>query len=239
MDSNVQFATASTIPSELMGQLPRRTRLENGVQWALVLTILSAITVAMILWVGMNVVQLTRTRTALRHESNEVIGAVEELTRYRVHYSFAVNGKSFTGSATRRGSKLRESDPLSIRYLPSNPAVNHPAAWEEPIDLALFPFFVPAGLVLILMGLQLKMRFIRRLLAEGRPVVAVVTKRTRAGRGQVVVEYEFRTEEGRVMTGSWSDNPEEKIGASICVLYLPQNPRRNLIYPSSDYRVVQ
>ncbi|MGA2349187.1 MAG: DUF3592 domain-containing protein [Terracidiphilus sp.] len=238
MDSNFSVAEASIIPSELTGRLPRRTRIEKPMQWAVIVTILLGIAVAIFLWAGRFAVQLMQTRTALRHESSETTGVVEELLKTRVKYSFVVNGRSFTGSASRPGLKLRESDPLTIRYLPSNPAVNHPAAWEEPIDAAWFPFLIPTVLVLTLMGLMFNMRSIRRLLVEGRPAVAVVTKRSRGARGGVYVVYEFRTEDGRVMTGTWGESPEE-IGANLCVLYLPQNPRRNMRYPSSDYRVVQ
>lgn len=234
----MDIADESIIPSELTGPLPRRTRLEKPIQWAVVVTILLGIAVAIILWASMNAMQLMRTRTALRHESSEATGVVEELWKTKVAYSFAVNGRSFAGSASRSGPKLRESDLLTIRYLPSNPAVNHPAAWEEPTDAALIPFFVPTVLVLILVGLLIKMRIIRLLLTEGRPAVAVVTKCSRGGRGGFVVKYEFRTEEGRTMTGSCNESPEE-IGTNFCVLYLRQNPRRNMRYPSSDYRVVQ
>jgi hypothetical protein len=238
MDSNLSVAEASIIPSELLGQLPRRTRLEKPIQWVVVVTILLGIVVAIILWAGKFAVQLTETRTALRHESSEATGVVDDIWRSRVNYSFAANGRSFTGSASRSGPKLRVSDPLTIRYLPSNPAVNHPAAWEEPTVAALFPFWIPTVLVLILVMMLIRMRIIRRLLSEGMPAVAVVTKRCRGARGGVYVVYEFRTEEGRAMTGSDGESPED-IGANICVLYLPQNPRRNMRYPSSDYRVVQ
>ena len=146
------------------------------------LTILLGIAFAIFLWAGRNAVQMTRTRTALRHESSEVTGVVDELWKTRVDYSFAVNGRSFTGSASRSGTKLRVSDPLVIRYLPANPAVNHPAAWEEPVDMALFPFFVPAVLGLTVGGLLINLRMVRRLLVEGRPSVAVVTKCSGAGR---------------------------------------------------------
>jgi hypothetical protein len=222
MDSSLSLDSASIIPIELTGQLPRRTRLEKPIQWAAILTIILGIAVAIILWAGRFAVQLTETRTALRHESSEATGVVEELWK----------------SASRSGPKLRVSDPLTIRYLPSNPAVNHPAAWEEPTVAAWLPFWIPTVLVLILVGMLIKMSIIRRLLTEGRPAVAVVTKCSRGGRGQIFVEYEFRTKEGRVMTGIWNESLE-KIGANFCVLYLPQNPRRNMRYPSSDYRVVQ
>lgn len=238
MNPEMNSEGESIIPRELLGQLPRRTRLEGGIQWVVVVTILLVITVAIILWASMNAVQLMRTRTALRHESSEAVGVVEEVSRSRVYYSFTVNERSFKGDASRQGSKLRDSDLLPIRYLPTNPAINHPAAWEEPTVLVWIPFWVPALLVLILLVVLIRMRICRRLLTEGMPAVAVVTKCSRGGRGIFYVDYEFRTEGGTVMTGNCNDCREE-IGASFCVLYLPQNPRRNMRYPSSDYRVVQ
>jgi hypothetical protein len=50
-------------------------------------------------------------------------------------------------------------------------------------------------------------------------------------------KYEFRTRDGGIYTGSIKFNDSQKIGTSLCVIYLPQNPWRNLPYPRYDFRV--
>jgi hypothetical protein len=228
---------------------------------ALVAQIFLALAVATGLWGGINVVQEVQHKAALRRDNGETVG---EITRTRkgkttdvVYYAFTVDGRSYVGGAevpTDLRYDLRGSKFLPIRYLPANPDVNHPAAWEWSLifwrpqnsDLIHLPgfsselewllgplIFGPIGLV-FLVGLHRE----RKLIAEGAPAIAVVTKCSRGTRGRFLVEYEFHTEEWRVMTGRCSDSRKE-IGASFCVLYLAQNPRRNMTYPSSDYRVVQ
>jgi hypothetical protein len=78
----------------------------------------------------------------------------------------------------------------------------------------------------------------RQLVAEGVPTAGVVRKCSFRGGGVWRAKHEFRTEDGRVAGGScYSNRPE--IGSSVCVLYLPQNPRRNKMYPVLTYRVAQ
>jgi hypothetical protein len=245
MDPNMHFAGATTIPSDLTGQLPRRTRLaKNGIQSAIVLMILIAIAVAITLRVGMHAAQLTRTRTALRQDSNEVIGKVDKRTRSEFYYSFSHNGKTFTGRASKQAHNLQVSDPLPILYVPSNPSINHPSAWEEPTELDWVPYFGPVILLLISLAVHISMRWDRNLVAKGTPADAAITKCIeRHGRSGNVngftIQYEFRTEDGTVTNGNSSSETREEIGARICVLYLPRNPRRNQTYTSLCYRVAQ
>jgi hypothetical protein len=262
MNTNFDLTELATIPSELTGPLPRKLKATGtGIYLALVAPTFLALAVAAALWGASNAVLQIQHRAALRRDSGETVG---EVTRTRegkfsdiVHYTFTVNGIPFTGKAEVPGFlrySLRGFNPLAIRYLPANPDVNHPAVWEWSLvywqpqrsDLVHLPdvssesqwlsaslTFGAIGLV-FLVGLCKE----RKLMAEGAPATAVVTKCTRGTRGSFLVEYEFRTKEGGVMTGSCSDSRKE-IGASFCVLYLPQNSRRNMSYPSSNYRVAQ
>ena len=243
MDSNLHLAEASAIPSELKGDLPRRTRLAKiGTQSAIVLTVLLAIAVPLFLWAGVNAVHMTQIRAALRRDSREAIGNVDRRTRSEFYYSFALNGRTFTGRSSIQLSDLQVSDPLPILYLPSNPSINHPSAWEEPILLVWIPFFAPVALLLISLVVYISMHWDRHLVANGTPAVAVITKCTeRSGRSRnmFTIEYEFRTEGGIVTNGNSSSESRQEIGASICILYLLRNQRRNQTYTSLGYRVAQ
>lgn len=251
----------SNIPSELTGPLPRKLRATgSGIYFALASLTFLAIAVAGALWGAMNAMQKTQYRAALRRDSSVTSG---EITRMRkgknfdvVYYTFTVNEASFIGKAEvpwqLRGS-LRGSNQLPIRYLPANPDVNHPAAWEWSLlywlplstDVIHMPdfspelqwffaplIFGPVGIV-FLMALQSE----RRLLTEGAPAVGSVTKCSRGARGSYSLEYEFRTDDGSVTKGR-SAGDRKEIGAGLCVLYLPQDPQRNRLYPSSNFRVM-
>jgi hypothetical protein len=158
------------------------------------------------------------------------------------HYSFAVGGIAFTGKADvpkQLEQDIHESSTLPIRYLPANPAVNHPAAWEEPALSAILPLLIPLipvaiGIMMLASGHQE-----RRLLAEGLPAIATITNSYPLSKGGYRSNYEFRTEDGSIGTGSDSFDGPPEIGTSFCVIYLPRNPRRNLPYPLLDYRVVE
>jgi hypothetical protein len=135
------------------------------------------------------------------------------------------------------GENLRDSDPLSILYLPSNPAVNHPAAWEDSQPIWLGFIFLAMALASAFMFLK-TLREERLLIANGTPAVALITK-TSSTRSGYLVKYDFRTADGIVITGSSGYEICPEIGANICVLYLPQNPSRNQLYPFRYYCVAQ
>jgi len=240
IDRALQPAEASIIPSELTGPLPRRTRLaKNGITWTIRLTTFLVFAAALTIPAGMNARQLTQARIELRRYGSEVIGKVAKLGRARVFYSFNINGRSFTGNASLQGRVLLDSDPLAIRYLPSNPVVNHPAAWEESTLLALLPFLSPIMFLMISLAIGVSMLIDRRLVAEAIPAVAVVTKCTARFWGGTTIKYEFRTEDGSVIKANSSSQKLQEIGASICVLYQPTNPNQNYPYERLAYRAAQ
>ena len=179
----------------------------------------------------------------MRRESSEVAGVVTQI-KYersdRVYYTFVVDGRSFTGHSTMPreiANNLHDSDPLSIRYLPSNPAVNHPAAWEDPQSIwpgIILLTFLLAGAFMFLKDL----RDDRILVANGMPAVAIITN-TIHNRLGFLVMYDFHTADGMVIKGSGGSGIRPEIGANICILYLPQNPKRNQLYPSRYYCAAQ
>ncbi len=249
MDANFSPIEAASIPSELTGPLPRRLRLSrNGNRMATAAAIMLVLAVAFAFWIGLDRVQQLQHRAALRRTGRETVGKITRLwsasrsLKTRVSYTFAVNGVSFAGEArvpNQLVTSLSESNTLPIRYLPANPAVNHPAAWEWSALLDWDSFVAPIiGLALALF-LFATLRSERRLVIGGLPAVGEITRCTPGSRGGFSVNFDFRTQDGSITKGSgWSESRRE-IGERVCVLYLPQNPRRNLSYPSLNYRVAQ
>jgi hypothetical protein len=255
MDSNAHSAEALAIPSELMGLRPRRVRLSgNSLLGVTIAAVLLLAGIATGFFIVRKAMQETQQREALREASavignSEALGTIDQLSSYKnshsVRYSFiADNGAIYTGKSEvpdRFYAGLHTSDALPIRYLPADPTVNHPAAWEQS-DYFIWgrligsSIFVVSGLFLLLM-----MRGDRRLVAEGTPVVAVVTSCSGpVGRSVwFSVTYDFRTEDGTEMQGTGKYGSSLEIGTKLVVLYLPQNPQRNGPYASAYYRAVE
>jgi hypothetical protein len=151
-----------------------------------------------------------------------------------VSYRFAAPGGEFTGQSEMRSETwrgLKPGDPLAVRYLPSRPEVNQPGAGVQdppPAWLAWMPplmFVWPSIMFWFMIHAQW------RLLADGVPVPAVVTRIKRSK--QTDAHYEFKIPAGEAVKGrspvSRRNVPE--VGAQVCVLYHPDNPRKNSIYP--------
>jgi len=199
-------------------------------------------------------IQETQHREALREASavignREAIGTIDHLSTHRdshsVQYNFiAGDGAIYTGVSEvpdQFYASLHTSGSLPIRYLPSDPTVNHPSAWEES-DYSIWgnlivPFILVAGALCLLLILHMD----RQLIAEGVPVVAVVTACSPGywRNYGFVVTYDFRTEDGTEMQGSGKYGSMLEIGTKLVVLYLPQNPQQNGPYASAYYRAVE
>ena len=75
-----------------------------------------------------------------------------------------------------------------------------------------------------------------RLLAEGRPAPGRVTGFKKADEA-FRVQYEFRLLNGALAKGKVNRSKPPVVGAPLCVLYDPENPRRNALYPLSLVRL--
>jgi hypothetical protein len=246
MDNNSLFQAIPDVPSELTGSVPRRIQSSgNSSYLPIVLAALIGITVITSLLYGTHVVHQIQQRSALRQDGVEVQGEITFLKRVGrgpdvVKYTFTVNGETVSGMADVPPQLMRnldESKFITILYLPSNPAINHPAAWEwSLLSEWLVIFYVMCPPILCIVTFTSVYRQ-RKLLIWGKPAVGIVTNCRVSGRGLISIEYEFRTETGAQVRGSGNSPVQQETGAGICVLYLPQNPRRNLPYPVPDYDV--
>ncbi|MGA9673189.1 MAG: hypothetical protein WBQ94_28580 [Terracidiphilus sp.] len=244
MDPTLHSAAASIIPSELTTPPPRRPRLSRD---GYLMFVIAALFLAFGLAVGsggwMDAIQGIPNKAALRQGSSETIGAFVKWKpkSNTAVYNFTVDGKTFMGQArvpVQLLYSVGHSVSLPIRYFPANPSVNHPADWEWSPDLdweALVFLFVPMVLPVYML---LVMRLERRLLVEGTPAVAVVTKCTSV-QGGIYLKYEFCAQDGRVINGNAEYRIRQEVGTRICILYLPETPRRNLPYPPLFHRTVQ
>ena len=166
--------------------------------------------------------------------------------RHWIAYEFPANGKTYGGDARISRSlwnTLEVGAAVPVRYISSHPDVNH--AFAQAPDT--MPRFLPYVIALALGGLSwLCFYFVRRerrLLAEGRAAVAIITGHSKMHRsshgGEVgkVASYQFAQMSGALAKGE--TGPRKKppaIGSTISILYDPENPGRNSPYPFSLVR---
>jgi hypothetical protein len=255
METNSQLGGATTIPSELNGPLPRRVRNSPaGNRSAFLAVSVVAVALAGTCWLSMRGVHELQNRVAL---SNQGVEAICQITGFShagrhngilvVQYACNVNGVSFSGKAdvpTQSEREVNGSSSLRVRFLPANPAVNHPADWEESIYSIAVPLMFPMLPIAVGIMMLVSDHKERRLLAQGLPAIATTTKFyspsgswQSSRRGDQRVRYEFRTRDGDIYTGSIPFDDSQQVGSTLCILYLPQNPRQNLPYPQDDYRI--
>ena len=142
-----------TPPQELMGALPRKTRLTGHGVFAFVLA-LAMMPGAIFTFVGFRMAQSesNELNEKLRTQGREATAKIVRLWRTEgrgatdmVAYAFSAGAARVHGECEvplRLWAGLHNGADLPVRYLPSDPAVNHPAAWEEDTT----PMWVAIGL---------------------------------------------------------------------------------------------
>ncbi len=244
MTAEVSNRANSSIPRELTGPLPRNVRLRAGSKrvWTILGFGFLVAGIIYLAWSSFNMVHQYRLRAALRASGQVTIGTVSLVSYQKfktmVRYTFAVNGVGYSGRSEMPDNvQLDKSEKINIRYLPSNPAMNHPADWEWSAWEELGPVSFAVVIIAITAQLPRYLRRERRLAREGIPAEGVVGSCTRDRNG-LRVAYEFRTEKGERFLGSSDCEDVFQPGQSIWILYLPGDPARNRSYPLSDYDIV-
>jgi hypothetical protein len=153
--------------------------------------------------------------------------------QYWVAYRFTAQERAYDMRKkvpTRIWQKLTTGSSLPVRFLPSDPKVNHPNGWNDIPTPVWVPYLVSGALAAIASVLTILLRIQMRLLTEGRPAPGIVTglRRTRDG---TVIRYEFKLLNGATAKGRGQSRRPPAIGSPICVLYDPENPCRNAPYP--------
>ena len=155
----------------------------------------------------------------------------------RVRYRFEVQGRELVASHSVPKAiwdTLQAGSSIPVRYVPAQPAINHPAEW----NVRVMPWFVSvlvAAMFLVMTSvMSLLIRGQWRLLAEGRPAPGIVTGYKKTDKA-VAMEYEFRLLSGALKKGRGGAASSTKklppVGSVVCILYEPDNPRRNGLYP--------
>jgi hypothetical protein len=161
----------------------------------------------------------------------------QDPVRYWVEYNYSAGGQTWTGRlATKHNSwlNLQKTGTLRIRYLPADPQ-QHLISGHESKLLPSWMSILVAG-ISFLVGWLLKriLDMQRRLLAEGRPAPAIVTRVTRSNQqhGQKVAHYVFMDLGGKLVEGK--SNPQKRppmVGSVLNVIYEPDRENHNRIYP--------
>jgi hypothetical protein len=163
----------------------------------------------------------------------------EKENEHRVTYRFAYEGKIYSRTAGTPVSIWRSLAPganLPIRFVPSSPAISHPVAWPSTGLPLWFPYLLASMVAVPAFLLPIAVRREARLLAEGRPAPGRVTGFKRAGK-TIQVQYEFHLLNGALVKGKVNRSKPPIEGTTVCVLYDPENPRRNAPYPLSLVRL--
>jgi hypothetical protein len=252
MESESSQPEAPAISLELVGPPPRRIQLTgNGITLAVATAVIVAAAIIFTCFIAAEGARQAQIRTALRGVGNETIGKIEKLhkpyaLKEYVDYTFTADGKTYLGKAIvplDAYHKIKSASSLSIRYLPENPALNHPVDWEWSVISEWDPIFtiiLVAGLG-CLVFLVPRMRFERRLAAEGIAAFGMVTKCSVSGRrGEFInLKYDFRTQDGTLVQGGGDFKTRREVGSRILILYIPQNPAQSVLYPLSAWRIVK
>ena len=189
---------------------------------------------------GLRVARELRTMAA---QGRDADGMVTRLWRndgrdetYTAAYQFAVAGHDFQGRrriSRSHWKQLREGSAIAVRYLSSDPNRNFPAA-DPPRPNSIWLSVGFAGVLLFIAGVLLWMvNGARRLLEDGRAAPGVITgndRRSSEHGSYNVIKYEFRTAGGSTYKGR-ANRAKMPPGTIICVIYNPDNPRRNAPYP--------
>lgn len=179
----------------------------------------------------------------LREHGADTDGLVTRLWRGQgearqpwVAYRFTVHGRTYARRAKaslRVFRNLRVGSHLAVRYFRGNPDLNYPRGSEKKPMPMWIPYVVAAALAAFGWLATLPILSQRRLLARGRPARGLVTHHTQTEHGKTI-HYEFALLSGALAKGKSgpSKNPPA-LGGTICVLYDPENPRKNAPYPLS------
>jgi len=243
-------------PQELEQPLPRSVRLTGvGITYCVLSLACIVFGVGMAARVCIQELHRQAANDSLAHqlaaEGRETDATVTRLSTrlgYVVGFEYNVDGRTYKNGAfitSEHWQSLQVGSPLTVRYLPSDPAKAYPAA-DPPNSQNHWSIVLPmAGMILLFM-LGFATMFLsallpeRRLLERGHSARGVVTRCKEGSRGRsrgYFLFYDFQLPEGALGQGKQYSGSQLAEGSTVTVLYDPNRPRRNALYPMKSVRV--
>ena len=150
----------------------------------------------------------------------------------RVSYRFENSGGVYSRSVQApqklwQGMKVGQS--LRVRYVPSQPTISHPVDWPPSGLPVWFPYVMTATMAFTAAPLWWLLARQIRLLSEGQAAPGRITA-IRRGKGVVAI-YEFELPNGTTIKGRSNVRNTPAVGSQVCILYDPDHPKRNAVYP--------
>ena len=230
--------------SDINAELPRKVHFDSLSAKALGLALLMLLFgIVLLVQMSYGVISDLHTRHLLNQDGRTADGDIKKISSNRggqfVRYVFSVEGVFYSGQAEMGGTDYAlpgDRTRILIRYLLNDPRVNQPVKWQWVSISDFFPFLLllsitALGASVILRALRLRtlMRF--GIVAAGRVTGCAPNKKL------FTVYYEFTAEDNRVEEGSSKLANEYESGASIPIVYLRSNPKRNYRFPVAGFTV--
>ena len=159
---------------------------------------------------------------------------------WRIAYTFVADGRAYSNNrrlSNAQRTKLAVGSTIGVRYAAPDPRINDLGGRLDtgmPVAVAyLIAVGIALGGALCLAVLDRE----RALLVDGRAAPALVTghKKSSGSHGShYSMTYRFALLNGAEMTGKGSASKSgPAIGSAICVIYDPERPARNRVFPFS------
>ncbi len=235
-------------PSDLLSfPIPRPVRMTGQAKMLFGFMVLFQVGAGIFAVFGISAIQRDREREALLGREGVITQATimrkwetrGKSTSYYAQYRYEVNGQVYHRQARIPSSAWRQLTPGSevpARYAPSKPEISRLEVETRTPSWVMFLPFGVFALVIVLLPLPVLMQ--KKLLQSGSPAGAIVTRVTTVKNGKNV-QYQFLDAGGNQVNGNAmvpaSQTPEP--GQAITVIYNPDNPKRNTIYPPQMVRL--
>jgi hypothetical protein len=238
--------TEDTPQNEFPQQVPRKVRLTSkGVLYVLLALALSAACVSFMIHLLLLVDREKHEWTDLTREGQTIYASEVQLRgipEWNVHYTFAYDGKAYSGLALvpkdKQGEMFNyEKSLFPILFLPSNPSVNHPKGWSEG-DPAPWHVYTILSLLPLLFCLSIGQAIFPefQLARNGIVTVGTVTGYKIAKNGTIKLDYEFLDLGGFRTKGRGYFPIALKDGTEVRVLQMPEKSSQNRPYPLFYFR---
>lgn len=169
----------------------------------------------------------------------------DDNNRVTAHYRYAVHGRELTGATTLRRAereKYQVGSPVAVWYLASEPEASWLDGYRPRPEAGWPATVVPISCGIGALALIASVRRQSKLLAQGRPAMATVTKieKKRSDRGTYWrVHYEWATMSGATRDGKYTHNKKQPpaVGEAIPIIYDRDNAFRHSKYPMPFVRI--